>query len=126
MNNISHKSLLLPFLNLFTSFSTIICCALPALLVTIGAGATLAGLVTTVPQLIVISKYKEVIFLGAGILIILTGTYQWKMKSTPCPSDPELAKTCLRIRKINKIVYFFSVFLYVIGFFFAFIAVKVL
>lgn len=39
-------------LSIATSSSTLICCALPALLVAIGAGATLAGLVTAVPQLI--------------------------------------------------------------------------
>ena len=124
MRYISRKSLLLPFLNLFTSFGTIICCALPAILVSIGAGATLAGLVSTVPQLVTISRYKIEVFTVAGLLLAITGFYLWKMKNAACPSDPELAKTCMKIRRTNKYVYISSVVLYLTGFFFAFIAVK--
>ena len=124
MKYISNKSLVLPFLNLFTSFGTIICCALPALFVTIGAGAALAGLVSSVPQLVILSKYKIEIFFIAGMMLLITGIYQWKMRNAPCPTDPGLAKTCLRIRKINKYVYILSITLYLIGFFFAFIAAK--
>jgi len=124
MKYISNKSLVIPFLNLFTSFGTIICCALPALFVTIGAGAALAGLVSNVPQLVILSKYKIEIFLIAGMMIFITGVYQWKMRNAPCPTDPDLAKTCLRIRKINKYVYLLSITLYLFGFFFAFLASK--
>ena len=52
MKTTSRKDLLLPLTSLFTSFSTLICCALPALLVSIGAGATLAGIISNFPQLI--------------------------------------------------------------------------
>ena len=38
-------------LSLFTSTGTLICCALPALLVSIGAGAVMAGLIEAVPQI---------------------------------------------------------------------------
>lgn len=126
MKELSRKSHLLSFLNLFTSLGTIICCALPALLVSIGAGAVLAGLVSSVPQLVALSKYKEIVFLTAGILLIITGYLQWHSRSAPCPSDPEQARTCMQIRKINMYVYTTSVFLYLIGFFFAFIAIKIL
>ena len=46
-----HRSVL-PTLTLFGSFSTLLCCALPALLVSLGAGAVTIGLVSAVPQLI--------------------------------------------------------------------------
>lgn len=124
MKYISNKSLVLPFLNLFTSFGTIICCALPAIFVTIGAGAALAGLVSNVPQLVILSKYKIEIFIIAGIMLLITGIYQWKMRNAPCPTDPNLAKACQRIRKINKYVYLLSLTLYLIGFFFAFLATR--
>ena len=42
----------LSFLSLFTSTGTILCCALPALLVTIGAGAALSSLISTFPQIV--------------------------------------------------------------------------
>ena len=37
---------------LLASSGTLVCCVLPAVMVSLGAGATLAGLVTAVPQLI--------------------------------------------------------------------------
>ena len=46
------SNLLVSFLSLITSGSTLICCALPALLVSIVAGAALAGLVGTFPQIV--------------------------------------------------------------------------
>lgn len=105
---------------------TIVCCALPALMVTIGAGATLAGLVSAVPQLVVLSKYKVAVFAVAGVLIVVSGLIQWRNRNAPCPADPEQARLCMRIRKINKYVYLLSVLLYLIGFFFAFLAVRFL
>jgi len=116
----------LPFLSLFTSAGTLICCALPALLVTIGAGAALAGLVSTVPQLIWLSTYKVQVFAVAGVLLLVTGFIQWKMRNAPCPVDPDLAASCMRMRSINKWVFILSVLIYAVGFFFAFLAVKVL
>ena len=40
---IKNKSLIAPYLSLFTSFGTVFCCALPSLLVSIGMGAAFAG-----------------------------------------------------------------------------------
>ncbi|MGB1801091.1 MAG: hypothetical protein ACPHLK_09725 [Gammaproteobacteria bacterium] len=126
MKEVSRKSHVLSFLNLFTSLGTIICCALPAILVSLGAGAVLAGVVSTVPQLVTLSKYKEVVFIFAGVVLIITGFIQWKGRNAPCPSDPDKARACMQIRKINKYVYAASVFLYLTGFFFAFVAVEIL
>ena len=58
-----------PSLSLFTSLGTLICCALPALMVTLGMGATLAGIITTIPSITLISNYKEYVFIVSGILI---------------------------------------------------------
>ncbi len=116
----------LPFLSLFTSAGTLVCCALPALLVSIGAGATLAGLVSTVPQLIWLSTYKVPVFAIAGVLLLITGFIQWKMRNAPCPVDPELAASCVKMRSINTHLFMLSLLIYAVGFFFAFLAVKVL
>ena len=45
------KNKLADYLSLFASSGTIICCALPALLVSIGAGAALSSLFSIFPQL---------------------------------------------------------------------------
>jgi len=126
VKNVTTKSHVLPFLSLFTSVGTLLCCALPALLVTIGAGAVLAGLVSTVPQLVALSTYKIELFAVAGVLIFLTGLYQWKMRNAPCPTDPIQAAACNRMRSINKYVFMLSLLLYSVGFFFAFIAARIL
>ena len=75
MKPISLKSLIVPSLSLFTSFGTLVCCALPSLFVAVGAGAILAGLLSTMPFLIVLSKYKAILFLVSGTLIIISGIY---------------------------------------------------
>ncbi len=126
MREVTTKSHVLPFLSLFTSVGTLVCCALPALLVTIGAGAVLAGMVSAIPQLVTLSTYKVEVFIIAGLLILVTGIYQWKMKNAACPSDPKQAAVCKRMRSINKYVFMLSLLLYSVGFFFAFIAARIL
>ena len=60
-------------LSLFASSSTLICCAMPALLVSLGAGATLASLVAIFPKIVWISEHKEVTFLSSAALMLLVG-----------------------------------------------------
>ena len=82
------KNITLPLISLFSSFGTLICCALPALLVSLGAGAVLAGLITNLPQLLFLSKYKIYVFGIAGVLIIASGYMLWINRNAPCPIDP--------------------------------------
>jgi hypothetical protein len=109
-------------LSLFTSGSTLICCALPALLVSIGAGAAMAGLVTTFPQIVWLSEHKVPLFAIAGVMLLAAGVMQWRARSLPCPADPTLAAACTRARKWSVAIYAFSVVMFATGFFFAFIA----
>lgn len=120
------KQTIIPFLSLFTSIGTLICCALPALLVTLGAGAALAGLLISAPWIISISEYKLLVFIIAGILLVITGIMRYMSRNSPCPIDPVEAIACKRLRNISKYIYWISVFIYIIGFFFAFIAVKII
>jgi len=110
------------FLSLFTSGSTLICCALPALLVSIGAGAAMAGLVTTFPQIVWLSEHKVALFAIAGVMLLAAGVMQWRARSLPCPADPALAATCNRARRWAAAIYTFSVVMFVTGFFFDFLA----
>ena len=57
-------------ITLLASSSTLICCALPALFILMGAGATLATLVDFFPQLILISKYKVYITVSTAIILM--------------------------------------------------------
>jgi hypothetical protein len=116
------NNLAVSFLSLFTSGSTLICCALPALLVSIGAGAAMAGLVGTFPQIVWISEHKVPLFFFAGFMLVCAGVMQWRARSLPCPADPALALACTRARKLSFYIYVFSVLIFLIGFFFAFVA----
>ncbi|MDX1923443.1 MAG: hypothetical protein SFW65_09990 [Alphaproteobacteria bacterium] len=111
---------------LFTTLGTLVCCALPALFVTLGAGAALAGLVSTVPWLVEFSRHKLWVFGGAAALLLLAGGMLWQAKNLPCPADAAQAKACTNLRRLSWWIYAFAVVVYLIGFFFAFIASKIL
>lgn len=113
------------FLTLFSSTGTLICCALPALLVSLGMGAVLAGLAGNVPGLIWISENKLTVFVFAGIMLSLNGFLLWRNRNAPCPIDPELRDACISGRKFSSRVYILSVLVFLTGFFFAFIAPKI-
>ena len=124
MKPISARNLVLPSLSLFTSISTLLCCALPALFVFLGAGAMLTGILSNAPFLVVISKYKVILFTFSGLLLLIAGYLIWYSRNAPCPADPLKARACRRFRTISLVIYFFSLFIYFLGFFFAFIITK--
>jgi hypothetical protein len=109
-------------LSLFTSGSTLICCALPATLVAIGSAATLTALVGNFPQLIWISEHKPLVFGLAGAMLAIAGYLQWQARNAPCPADPVLAAVCTKTRKNALLIYWLSVAIFCVGAFFAFVA----
>ena len=60
---------LLSFAALFTSVGTLFCCALPALFVVLGAGATFASLTESIPAILVLGEHKELVFVFGGICL---------------------------------------------------------
>ena len=86
------KVIAVNWLVLFTSSATLICCAIPALLVSLGLGAVLIGLVSNVPQLIWISEHKPLVFGISGTLLVLAGLMQWRSSKLPCPADKQLVQ----------------------------------
>lgn len=119
------KQTVLPFLSLFTSVGTLLCCALPALLVTLGLGAALAGFVSTVPWITAVSEYKVLVFAIAGVLLTLSLFLQWRARQAPCPADPKMARVCMRMRKVSWVILGVTVVIYLVGFFFAFLAADI-
>lgn len=106
---------------LFASSGTLVCCALPALLVSLGAGATLSSLVAAVPQLVWLSEHKEAVFGFAAAMLLAAGAMQWRGRTAPCPIDPAGRAACLRTRAWSRRVYLASVALFAIGGIFAFV-----
>ncbi len=114
--------------SLFTSFSTLLCCALPTLLVTLGLGAVVATTVSSFPLLMILSQNKEWMFLGAGIAIALNFYLVYRReKKAACEIDPTTGEAaCDVAAKWNKRVLWTSAAIYVIGFTVAFAAFPVL
>jgi hypothetical protein len=115
------RIVILEALTVLSSFSTLLCCALPALLVSIGAGAVFASVVSTVPQLVWLSEHKVPLFAFAGLMIALSGVSAYRTRHAPCPVDPAQAASCIRVRRWSARIFYLSAVLYVIGFFFAFL-----
>lgn len=117
----SRASLWTSVLSLFASSSTLVCCALPALLVALGAGAALSSLVSVFPQVVWLSEHKLGLFLFAAVAMAGSGLLQWQNRTAPCPTDPALRQACLKTRKTSWRLYMFSLVVYLVGGWFAFV-----
>jgi hypothetical protein len=91
-------------------------------MVTLGLGATLATTVTNFPQLIWISENKSLVFGLAGVMISLAFLANKYGEAQSCPIDPIQAKACATGKKISRGILIFSLLMYLIGVFFAFVA----
>jgi mercuric ion transport protein len=118
----ARRSGLLNYLSLFTSLSTLLCCALPSLLVLLGLGATVASVLSDLPWLVALSRHKAWIFSISGTLIALSflSTYYLVPKyRRECAADDPNA--CAGASKISKVLLWVSAGIYAFGFFVAFV-----
>ena len=107
--------------SLFASSGTLVCCALPALLVSLGAGAVMSSLAWAVPQLVFLSEHKEALFILAGLMLAASSALQWRNRHAPCPVDLKLRQACLRTRKFTVRMLGVSIAIYAVGGWFAFV-----
>src|SRR5262245_19891167 len=120
------RTIILEVLTILSSFGTLLCCALPAILVSVGAGAVMASLVSAFPQVVWISQHKIPLFMFAGMIIFLSGITTYANRRVPCPTDPAKAKSCERVRCMSAVILSSSFIAYAVGFVFAFIASRIL
>ena len=115
----------LSYLSLFTSLSTLLCCALPSLFVLFGLGATVASLLSQAPWLVSMSHHKHWVFLIAGVLIFANFVYIYviapnlQAKNAAC--DPDDPAACQTASRFSRIVLWCSAALYLIGCFTAYL-----
>lgn len=121
------KDKALAIFSLFASSSTLVCCALPTLLVTLGFGAVVAGAVASLPWLVTLSEHKEWVFLGAGLLIagnwVVMG--RWERAVTSCEltiDGSSVISACAVASRFSRVVLLISTGLYLVGFVVAFVA----
>ena len=97
---------------LAASVGTLICCALPSLLVLLGLGTTVAAAVSAAPWLVALSRNKAWVFAAAGILILGSRLYvryvapRMVRDGAACP---------LPLGRVTRIAWWTSALLYVAG-----------
>lgn len=110
------------FLALFTSVGTLICCALPILLVTLGMGMAMAGLISAAPWLVTLSQHKAWVFTASGLTIAFSWFVVYglpRKRSTRCVGENETA--CEMAGRFTRAVLWSSVLVYLLGFFTAYL-----
>src|SRR5215471_1719801 len=107
MNGKSRSGGLFGYMSLFTSLGTLLCCALPSLLVLVGLGATVASVVSAAPWLISLSRHKTWMFAIAGLLIACNFVYVFRIAprlqqtGQGCPVDqPSTCGTASRMSRM--------------------------
>lgn len=112
------------YLSLFTSLGTLLCCALPSLLVLVGMGATVAGFLSAVPSLVTLSQHKNWVFLIAGSLIgsnfIYTYALAPRLRAPGEGCSVASPEACATASAFSRAVLWISAIIYAIGFFSAY------
>jgi mercuric ion transport protein len=115
----------LSYLPLFTSFGTLLCCALPSLLVLVGLGATVASFLSAVPWLVLLSRHKTWVFAVSGLLIGSNFVYVYvvaprlREQEGACPAGAPGA--CTSVSRLSRAVLWVSAAIYSIGVFSAYV-----
>ncbi|GER08423.1 hypothetical protein GCM10007972_26660 [Iodidimonas muriae] len=112
------------WLILLSSTTTLVCCVIPIVLVSLGLGATVASLYSTVPFLSSLGLHKEWTF-ALTALVLLAAAWALFRPGRACPADPDLAKACQSADKWNRRLFFGSVALWGISFFTAYLLLPI-
>lgn len=104
--------------SLFVSTGTLVCCALPALLVLLGFGATVASAISSLPFLVPLSRHKAWVFGFAGACIAAGFAYRRWLASrqaggaASCPPDDP---RCATLDRLGGVLLSVSAGLYLVG-----------
>lgn len=108
----------LRWLTLFITGSTLLCCALPILLVSLGFGAVVANLNYNIHGLMFLAEYKFWTLSLSALLMMILAWMIWR-PNQHCPVDPALARICQKSKRWNKRLFKISITIWLIGFFFS-------
>lgn len=114
----------LPWFSLLASTGTLVCCALPILLVSLGLGGALASLAAAFPVLVALAEHKAWVFGLSAVLIVAAG-YTTFRPGRSCPPDPALAADCERAHRLSVWVFRVALSAWGIGFITAYVALPV-
>lgn len=125
----ARRAALLNYFSLFSSFSTLICCALPSVLVLLGMGTAVASLLSAAPWLVSLSRHKIWTFSIAGTLIaasfVMTYIIAPRLRvGENCDADDPT--TCSEVSKLSRFVLWGSALIWSGGFFVAYLLAPIL
>ena len=117
----ARRAALLNYFSLFSSFSPLICCALPSVL---GMGTAVASLLSAAPWLVSLSRHKIWTFSIAGTLIacsfVMTYVIAPRLREgETCDADDPT--TCGEVSKLSRVLLWGSAIIYSGGFFVAYL-----
>ena len=120
----ARRAALLNYFSLFSSLSTLICCALPSVLVLLGMGTAVASLLSAAPWLVSLSRHKIWTFSIAGTLIacsfVMTYVIAPRLREgETCEADDPT--TCGEVSKASRVLLWGSAIIYSGGFFVAYL-----
>ena len=114
----------LSYLSLFSSVGTLLCCALPSLLVLLGLGATVASFLSAVPWLVTLSHHKNWVFAVSGLLIVGNFLYVYalapRLQAHGNACSVDAPEACNTASQMSRVVLWLSAALYLIGLFSAY------
>jgi hypothetical protein len=114
----------LGYFSLFTSLSTLLCCALPSLLALFGLGASVVSTLSYLPWLVTLSRHKQWTFTISGGLIALSFfniTYFIAPRQSGRECSPDNPAACDDASQFSKILLWVSAGIYLAGFFVAYV-----
>lgn len=118
--DVTNQSAILSYVSLFSSLGTLLCCALPSLLVLVGLGATVAAFLSAVPLLVALSHHKTWMFALSGSLIAANFLYVYAVsprlqaRQRACSIDN--SEVCSMASRLSRVLLWISATIYVIGF----------
>ncbi len=125
----ARRTALLNYFSLFGSFSTLICCALPSVLVLLGMGTAVASILSAAPWLVSLSRHKMWTFSIAGTLIacsfVMTYVIAPRLRAgEACEADDPTA--CGEVSRMSRVILWCSAVIWSGGFFVAYLLGPVL
>ncbi len=104
------------WLILFTSAATLLCCALPIVLVSLGMGAVVASVYGEyLPFLGLLGLHKNWTF-GISAAVLALAGWLLHRPNRACPTHTKLAKACASAHQWNIRLYWLSVAVWCFGF----------
>jgi len=113
------------WLTIFASTTTLLCCALPILLVTVGLGAVSAAMFANVPFLTFLAMHKLWLFIFSFCILAISFWSVYRPGRT-CPTNPDLAAKCAKADTWNRRVLIISSTMWAVGFTAAYLSVPLL